>query len=191
MRKFVLAVAASAAFATPAMAEPFSGPYVGAEFGLDNYEVQAEDIIEAGDEVDGLSGNGVVGGVFAGYDFAMGNAFVGIEGKASLSDAEASYDDTIDTLNIRAKESFGASVRGGVMVNNNTGLYARVGWANTTFKVAINGVAASDNDDGLVLGAGLQTRIGSAASLRVEYVRSDYNDFIKNNAVLAGVAYRF
>jgi outer membrane immunogenic protein len=191
MRKFVLALALSAAFATPAMAEPFSGPYVGAELGLDNYEGQAEDLLVAGDEIDGLSGNGVVGGVFAGYDVAMGNAFFGIEGKASLSDAEASYSDGTDSLSIRAKESFGASVRGGVMVNDSTGLYARVGWANTKFKLNDDGVTASDSDDGLVLGAGLQTRVGTAASLRVEYVRSDYNDFIKNNAVLAGVAYRF
>jgi outer membrane immunogenic protein len=129
MRKFVLALALSAAFATPAMAEPFSGPYVGAELGLDNYQGQAEDLLVAGDEIDGLSGNGVVGGVFAGYDVAMGNAFFGIEGKASLSDAEASYADGTDSLSIRAKESFGASVRGGVMVNDSTGLYARVGWA--------------------------------------------------------------
>jgi outer membrane immunogenic protein len=173
------------------MAEPFSGPYVGAEFGLDNYEVQADDIIEAGDSVDGLSGNGVVGGVFAGYDFAAGNAFFGIEGKASLSDASAGYESASYDLSVRAKESFGASVRGGVMVNDNTGLYARVGWVNTKFKLNDDGVTASDNDDGLVLGAGLQTRVGTAASLRVEYVRSDYNDFIKNNAVLAGVAYSF
>jgi len=191
MRNIVLALVASAAFATPAMAEPFSGPYIGAEVGLDNYEAQAEDVLAAGDEIDGLSGNGVVGGVFAGYDFAMGNAFFGIEGKASLSDAEASYSDGTDSLSIRAKESFGATVRGGVMVNGSTGLYARVGWANTKFKVAANGVSDSDSDDGLVLGAGLETRVGSNASLRVEYARSDYNDFIKNNAVLAGVAYRF
>ena len=191
MRKFVLALAVSAAFATPAMAEPFSGPYVGAEVGLDNYEGQAEDLFATGDAYDGISANGVVGGVFAGYDVAVGNAFFGIEGKASLSDAEASYDDTIDALDIRAKESFGVSARAGVMVNAGTGLYARLGWANTTFKVVENGVGLSDDDDGLVLGAGLQTRLGANASLRVEYVRSDYNDFIKNNAVLAGVAYHF
>jgi outer membrane immunogenic protein len=191
MHKFVLALALSAAFATPAVAEPFSGPYIGAEVGLDNYEGQADDLFATGDAFDGISANGIVGGVFAGYDYAAGNAFFGIEAKASLSDAEASYDDTVDALDIRAKESFGASVRGGVMVNDSTGLYARAGWANTKFKVNINGTTASDSDDGLVLGAGLETRVGSAASLRVEYVRSDYNDFIKNNAVLAGVAYRF
>lgn len=191
MRKFVFALALSAAFATPAMAEPFSGPYVGAEIGLDNYEGQADDLFATGDSYDGISGNGVVGGVFAGYDFAAGNAFFGIEAKASLSDAEASYDDTFDTLSLRAKESFGASARAGLMVNDSTGLYARLGWANTKFKVDVDGFDESGSDDALVLGAGLQTRLGSNASLRVEYVRSDYDDFIKNNAVLAGVAYHF
>jgi len=168
MRKYVLALALSSAFATPAMAEPFSGAYVGLEFGLDNYEAQAEDLFAAGDAFDGISGNGVVGGVFAGYDVAVGNAFLGLEGKASLSDAGASYDDTIDTLAIRADESFGATARAGVMVNGSTGLYARAGWVNTKFKVDVNGTADSDNDDALVLGAGLQTRVGNSASMRVE-----------------------
>src|SRR5690606_17227851 len=180
------AAATAAAFATPAMAAPFSGPYVGVEFGLDNYEVQAEDIFTPGDEFDGLSGNGVVGGVFAGYDVAVGNAFFGVEGKASLSDAKINYDDTVNNLTVRAKESFGATARAGVMVNDSTGLFARAGWVKTKFKANVNGVVDRENEDALVLGAGVQTRVGSASSLRVEYVRTDYDDFVKNNAVLAG-----
>ena len=185
------AAATAAVVATPAMAAPFAGPYVGVELGLDNYEVQAEDIFAPGDEFDGLSGNGIVGGVFAGYDVAVGNAFNGLEAKASLSDASATYDDTVDSLTVRAKETFGATARAGVMLNESTGVFARAGWANTKFKVNLNGVTDSDTDDGLVLGAGLQTRLGANASLRVEYVRTDYNDFIKNNSVLAGVAFHF
>ena len=164
---------------------------MGVELGLDNYEVQAEDIFAPGDEFDGLSGNGIVGGVFAGYDVAVGNAFIGLEAKASLSDASATYDDTVDSLTVRAKETFGATARAGVMLNESTGVFARAGWANTKFKVNLNGAADSDNDDALVLGAGLQSRVGSAASVRVEYVRTDYSDFVKNNAVLAGVAFHF
>lgn len=185
------AAATAAVVATPAMAAPFAGPYVGVELGLDNYEVQAEDIFAPGDEFDGLSGNGIVGGVFAGYDVAVGNAFIGLEAKASLSDASATYDDTVDSLTVRAKETFGATARAGVMLNESTGVFARAGWANTKFKVNLNGAADSDNDDALVLGAGLQSRVGSAASVRVEYVRTDYSDFVKNNAVLAGVAFHF
>jgi len=187
----IAAAATAAVIATPAMAAPFSGPYVGVEFGLDNYEVQAEDVLVTGDRYDGLSGNGVVGGVFAGYDVAVGNAFFGVEGKASLSDAGLTVDNSVDSLRIRAKESFGATARAGVMLNDNTGVYARAGWANTKFKANLNGVRESDNEDGLVLGAGLQSRIDPAASVRVEYVRTDYDDFVKNNAVLAGLAFHF
>ena len=191
MKFHVALFAAAAVVATPAMAAPFAGPYVGVELGLDNYEVQAEDIFAPGDEFDGLSGNGIVGGVFAGYDVAVGNAFIGLEAKASLSDASATFDDTVDSLTVRAKETFGATARAGVMLSESTGGFARAGWANTKFKVNLNGAADSDNDDALVLGAGLQSRVGSAASVRVEYVRTDYSDFVKNNAVLAGVAFHF
>ena len=125
------AAATAAVVATPAMAAPFAGPYVGVELGLDNYEVQAEDIFAPGDEFDGLSGNGIVGGVFAGYDVAVGNAFIGLEAKASLSDASATYDDTVDSLTVRAKETFGATARAGVMLNESTGVFARAGWAAT------------------------------------------------------------
>lgn len=185
------AAATAAVVATPAMAAPFSGPYAGVEFGLDNYEVQAEDVFATGDEFDGLSGNGVVGGVFAGYDVAVGNAFIGLEAKASLSDASLTIDNSVDSYSIRAKESFGATARAGVMLNDSTGVFARAGWANTKFKTNLAGVTDSGNDDALVLGAGLQTRVGSAASVRVEYVRTDYDDFVKNNAVLAGLAFHF
>src|SRR5690606_9280802 len=123
----IAAAATAAVITTPAMAAPFSGPYVGVEFGLDNYEVQAEDVFVSGDEYDGLSGNGVVGGVFAGYDVVVGNAFFGIEGKASLSLAGLPIDSTVDSLRIRPKEALGATARAGVMWNDNTGGYARAG----------------------------------------------------------------
>lgn len=193
MRKVLVSLAGVAALvATPAMAETFSGPYVGVEVGLDNYEVNASDVFAPGDDYDGLSGNGIVGGIYAGYDIPLGtNLFAGIEAKASLSDAKMTYDDTIDTLRLKAKETFGASARLGVMVNDSTGIYGRAGWANTKFKVASNGVSDSDHDDALTLGAGLETRIGAATSVRIEYNRADYSDFVKNNQITAGVGFRF
>lgn len=190
------AVIASASFlalaATPAMAEPFSGPYIGIEAGLDSYEVQAGDVFADGDHYDGLSGNGVVGALFAGYDLPVSpSTFVGIEAKAALSAAEITADTGTDAFSASAKETFGATARLGAMLNDNTGLYARAGWENTRFKLAADGVSESDRDDALVLGAGLETRFGDATSFRVEYTYADYSDFIKNNSVRAGVAYRF
>lgn len=192
--KFVVFASASflALAATPAMAEPFSGPYVGVEAGLDNYEIQANDVFADDTEFDGLSGNGIVGAVFAGYDMPLGtSAFVGIEGKAALSAAEVTIGNDAGGLSASAKETFGATARLGAMLNDSTGLYARAGWENTRFKLDLDGTGESDRDDALVLGAGLETRFGTATSLRVEYTYSDYSDFIRNNAIRAGVAFRF
>lgn len=192
--KFAAIASASllALVATPAMAEPFSGPYVGLEAGLDSYEVQAGDVLAAGDEYDGLSGNGVAGAIYAGYDLPVSSStFVGIEAKAALSAAEITADTGTEAFSASAKETFGATARLGTMLNDSTGLYARAGWENTRFKIAADGVSESDRDDALVLGAGLETRFGAATSFRVEYTYADYSDFIKNSAVRAGVSYRF
>lgn len=185
--KFALIAAASvfAVASTPAVAQNFSGPFVGVEFGLDSFEAKTP-------EVNGISGNGVVGGVFAGYDVSFGNLFAGVEGEVSLSDARISYDDGFDALQARAKESFGASARLGAKINDSTGLYARAGWVNTKLKARENGALLfSDSNDGLVLGAGVETGLANNTSLRVEYNYADYNDFLKNNSVRAGVAVRF
>lgn len=88
------------------------------------------------------------------------------------------------------KEAYGVSGRLGSMVNDNTALYARVGWANTKFSAAINGTGESDRDDTLTLGAGLETRF-AAGSIRFEYNRADYADELKNNQFSLGYAFRF
>jgi len=192
MRAVLLSLAAGAAVvATPAFAETFAGPYVGVEAGLDNYELQGSDVFAAGDKYDGLSGNGAVVGVFAGYDIPLGNQFIGIEANASLSGAKMTYDDTFDSLRLKAKESFGVSARIGTMLNDNTGLYAKAGWVNTKFKANLNGFTDSDRDDALALGAGLETRVGGNASIRLEYTYADYADELRNNQIRAGVAFRF
>ena len=194
MRTVVISLAAVGALtaATPAMAQVFSGPYVGVEFGLDNYEVQAEDVFVVGDKFDGLSANGAVGGVYAGYDIPLGSTlFAGVEANASLSGAKFTIDDTVDTLRLKAKKSFGASARLGAMLNDSTALYAKAGWVNTKFKASTNGFSDSDRDDALALGAGIETRVGAGTSIRLEYTYADYSDFVKNNQIKAGVAFRF
>lgn len=190
MKMYLFAAAVSSLIAAPAAAETFSGPYAGVEVGLDNYEIQGEDLVADGDAFDGLSANGIMGGIFVGYDLPLGRAFVGVEANANLSDASLTYSDGVDTLSVKAKESYGVTARLGAMLNDSTGLYARAGWANTKFRAEVSGDAASDHDDALVLGAGVETRVG-AGSLRAEYVRADYSDEVKNNRVALGYAFRF
>lgn len=198
----ILAVAvASAALITSAsaFAETFTGPYVGMAVAYDSYEVKASDVFVAGDNFDGLSGNGIAGGAFFGYDVPLGaNFFGGVELAAELSDASISYDDTVDSFSVKAKESYGVSGRLGTMLNDSTGLYARLGWMNTRFKASFNGASDSETEDAFTYGAGVETRVGGNATVRVEYNFRDYGNAglgsgvsVKNGQVQAGVSYRF
>ncbi|MGC1271459.1 MAG: outer membrane beta-barrel protein [Croceibacterium sp.] len=188
MKKFVTA-AATLAFgmtAQPVFAQAFSGPYVGVEVSRDAYEVQAEDIDFGGSPVsaDGLSGNGVAGGLYAGYDMRVGSAFYGIEANADYSSASVSLSATdgtdTESATVKARESYGISARAGALLNDSTGLYVKVGYRGTRFKTsaALNGAtqySESRTKGAFVYGAGIETAFSNAASLRVEYTIADYN----------------
>lgn len=214
MRKLVLVASAMAAFSASAHAEPYAGPYIGLEGGMDNYELSADidgadlDLALAGlgASLDGLSGNGVMGNAFAGYQMPFGPGFVALEGFVGLSDASisASLTDGVDTVGIRARarESYGVAAKMGVRLNTSTGLYARVGWLNTRFKVsATDGVdtfSESETEDAIQYGAGLETMVAAQTALRFEYLIADYGEAglgngidLDNNGFRAGVSYRF
>lgn len=196
MKKLVCAVFAVAVLSSPAFAAPFTGGYIGAEIGYDHYEVKAEDVFGGGESIDGLSGNGLVGGVFAGYDLPLGsNAFGGVEASLNTSGAKITASDGIDTLTVKAKESYGISGRVGMMLNDSTGIYGRFGWENTKFKASVGGDSESETEDGWRYGAGVETRVGSNASLRIEYNIVDYGNTLdtdaKNYQVRGGIAFRF
>lgn len=218
MRLIVATIALAAVSATSAMAEPFSGPYLGVELSRDAYEVQANDLSLELDgtpitvSADGLSANGVAGGVFAGYDLRVsGSAFVGVEANFNYSSASisASGTDGVDTLSgdIKARESYGVGARLGALVSSNTAVYARLGWQNTKFKTtaSLSGSSVSDSrtEDAFVYGGGLETFLNDRLSLRVEYTRADYGDAglnqdlgvngmkVENDKVSLGASYRF
>lgn len=213
MKKLLPLALAAVLVAPAAHAEGFQGLYAGVEGGFDNYEVKVDDIdisyltgFESTGSFDGLSGNGAMGGVFAGYHLGgSGSTFFAVEGFAQLSDASMSISatDGVDTISasIRAKESFGVAAKAGVKVNNATGLYARVGWLSTNFETKINdGVDTykeSETEDAIQYGAGLETMVSDNISLRAEYLMADYGDqgidglSIDNNNFKAGLAFRF
>lgn len=212
MKKLLPLALAAVLVAPAAHAEGFQGLYAGVEGGFDNYEVKVDDIdisyltgFESTGSFDGLSGNGAMGGVFAGYHLGGGSTFAAIEGFAQFSDASISISatDGVDTigLSVRAKESFGAAARLGVKVNNATGVYARVGWLSTNFESKLNDGTTvykdSDYEDAIQYGAGLETMVSNNMSLRAEYLMADYGNqgidglSIDNNNFKAGLAFRF
>lgn len=198
------------AFTATAHAEPFSGPYVGAEITHDSFELDSDAILSASGTtaaLDSLNGNGVGLGIFAGYDYLINDQFfIGGEAKLHFSDAKMSItlDDGVDVgrSNLQAKESYGISARGGAKINDSTGIYARLGWVNTKFKQtsSLNGTRTFDDrntNDGFLYGAGLETFIGDNAGIRVEYTVTDYGHFedgaagVMNNQISAGFSWHF
>lgn len=206
--RLVLLSAAAIAVASPALAEPFSGGYLGVEVGSDNYNIKTTDLLANtvggfGDNIDGLSAHGAVGGVYAGYDFAMGDKwFAGLEVSASKSGADLSLTDKVDdfddlstiaTVKVEAKETYGISARVGYMLNEKTALYGRLGVAKTKFKASLSATnvydpetddlvdvsgSESDSDTATTYGVGLETKVSEHLSLRAEYNVLDYGDVL-------------
>lgn len=217
MKKYVSLAALLLALPTMAHAQEatsFQGFYAGLEGGVDNYELSAG--LDLGDldptlaggsaVIDGLSADGVAGGAFAGYQYGFGAGFVAVEGFARLSTAKmtAYFDDGVDSLLVKAEaeESYGIAARAGVKVANSTAVYGRVGWINTKFKLTlddgIDALTASQTEDAIQYGVGVETMVGPKTSLRVEYTMADYGDAglaeglnLDSGSLSAGVAYRF
>lgn len=163
------------------------------------------------DDENGRAIDGISGGIFAGYDAKLSNkVFAGVEVRAALSDA--TYDrhshfvdgdrDVHHDLAVKLKESFSATARLGYLINENTGVYLRGGAVQSRF-TAYNEPgfpvdfdpdtseyselsSAADKNIGFVYGAGIESAIGKALSLRVEYNVSDFGTgFNKLNKQLA------
>jgi outer membrane immunogenic protein len=200
MKKIILIAAVVAATASvPALAAPFSGPYIGAQVGSDNTSIKVDEV-GGPNLIDSIGANGVEGGVFAGYDYPVAaNTFVGVEAQFSLSDAKASvYDGAYEG---RADYSYGVSARLGQKLSDKTALYGRVGWKSTHLKLSDTGTEIWSRDkSGLLLGAGLESYVTPHMSIRAEYgytlMGTVYNNDstavkVNNQQVSLGAAYHF
>lgn len=170
MKKLLaLAVVITAATSVPALADPFSGLYAGAQVGSDNYKAKVEGT--NGLSIDGIGVTGLEGGLFAGFDVPLGSAlFVGVEGNALISGAKASADLGGTTLEAKANWTYGVSGRIGTKLGERTALYARAGWSDTHFKLYEDGTKVwSAQKSGLLVGGGLEHYVSKHSSLRVEY----------------------
>lgn len=200
-----LAAAAAVAFAAPALAqaapaEPFNGPFAGVELGWQRDKADAR-FTSGGTTTTETGGvSGLRYGGFIGYDARIGTGgVIGLEVNASDSTANTDDDDGVGKIG----RTFDVTARAGALVAPTTLLYARGGYSNTRYIADIDGDEFGVNRDGYILGAGLETMLGTNASARVEYNYSDYNSFDvtdglervsanpKRHTVKAGLAFRF
>ena len=170
---YFAAAAAAFAVATPAMAQDVktapTGVRVEALVGWDR------------PGIDGFHDNGVLFGVGAGYDFAVGNAVsLGVDVEAT--DSTASED------GVSTGRDLYAGGRANFAVSPNANVYVKAGYTNARIKVEDFGAA---NGDGFRVGAGAQYGIGGKAYVGGEYRYSNYEAGFERHQVALTVGTRF
>lgn len=163
------------------------------------------------------TGNGVVGGVQAGYDLELASWVVGVQSSVDASSLQGSGfwsgSDT-ERLSQHARALGSVTGRVGYLVRPSLLAYAKGGtsWLNNRYGDSDNGrpsISASATHWGWVVGGGLEYAIGTNWSTFVEYNHADYGNHrvtledstaryswgyaYKNRVetVLAGLNYRF
>ena len=194
LRKSLIACAmGAAALSSPAAAEPFEGPYLGAEVGYENYS----------DDLDG----GVYG-MFAGWDVPLSERWIiGVEARLAAPDASfsSSHDTGTGTAvsNVELNSQYGIGARIGHLVTKSTLLYGQVGYEHfdvdaaitTTPKPPCTQCAPTINDfsldeDMLTLSAGVEQAVTERIRGRIVYTYGD-GDAYDRHRVSLGLAYRF
>lgn len=215
--KNIVILAAVCAAATPAFAQdetnlPFNGPRIEARVGLDRptISVEATDGIDTIEESEGKSG--VAYGGEIGWDVAISSigfigAYAGIEASSTKECAEVFGG---DEACLKAGRNISAGLRGGFMIGQNAGVYAKGGYSNGRLRVTYEDPAfpaddfdLGDNLEGFHLGAGVEVGMSSGAYGKIEYVYTDYSDYeysdgtvgiragLTRHQVLAGIGFRF
>ena len=195
----VLATALAVPFASAASAAPFDGPYVGAQIGWKSQKMRNTSSTFGTIPVDQTK-DSVTGGVFAGYDKTVGDRFVlGAEGGIDFtSDADVTASVAGSTYAVEPKYSLDLSARAGYLLTPQTLLYVRGGYSNervrTTIATGSTVRTDSENQDGWLVGGGVERAINNNVSARLEYRYAKYdqdNGKDESHRVLAGLSYRF
>ena len=157
---------------TPAVSFPslytWSGPYTGAFVGY-NFT----DFDQSGGA--GFSGEGFIGGVYAGYSLQTEQFVYGIEADVGGSGVDADGFNSRTGLSIGADSSAFGSVRGRVGIAYDPFLlFATGGLAVANSELSLGGVEDDNTHFGYTVGAGVEAAVTDNISSRVEYRYSDF-----------------
>ncbi|MBO9518315.1 MAG: porin family protein [Porphyrobacter sp.] len=190
--KLILAAAAAAAFVTPAYANPVSGPRLEVVAGLDNANVDEGNFAAGVDD----SANGVVWGLGAGYDVAVGGkSAIGIDVEANESTAGWAGKEDQTRWDIDLTRDLYAGARFTTQVMPNVALYAKVGYTNLGLKardkVGNTTTIVSDHADGVRGALGAQYLLDKNVYFGAEYRYSNYEGGLSRNNAVVTAGYRF
>ena len=188
----LMAGAAFAATATPAAAAATNGFRVEAVAGWDHGSVDLNDF-GLDDE---LNSDGIVFGLGAGYDFAVGTGnSIGIDVEATESTGDVQITDGIDTAEISIGRDLYVGGRFTFAAGSNANVYLKAGYTNARIRASVDDgtgvISDAANADGVRGGIGVQVGVGGNAYVGGEYRYSNYEaDFSRHQAV-ATLGFRF
>jgi outer membrane immunogenic protein len=203
----LVSIAVAVTVATAANAQPFEGPYLGAQGGYGQTALDARltnGLISFSDEEDET---GLVGGVFLGYGTTLGGLYVGAELEGMLSGLERAESGIGYRFSVEQNYTVGFLGRLGYTVTDNVLIYGKAGWAVTEFEAAaaVGPFSASDTGwlHGPRVGGGVELAFGGGLFGRAEYSHTWYRDWNFNEAgfttqvggdedlLMLGIGYRF
>lgn len=194
-----LGLASLCAIATPASAQTFEGPYVGAQAGWSQNKLGTVETDGAAAQIDD-SRDAATAGIFFGYNVQPANRVVlSAEGAVNFGfDDGVSRSQKDATARINPEYGFDLGVRAGYLVTDNTLVYARGGYENIRASVRLRSIEGAygdkDNFDGWSVGGGVERAVTDRISARVEYRYSDLGGSgtkFERHQALFGIAYHF
>jgi outer membrane immunogenic protein len=164
----------------------WSGLYIGAYAGGGAVVNEINlDLGGAGLGLDGIGGEGWLGGVMGGYNFQMNNFVFGIQGEAGYNALETEFDLStggVSIIDLEAQQGFvaAASLRLGMLLSPEALAYLIGGYSYSKYDVDIGGLVGSADFDetyhGWHAGFGLEGMVSSNVTLRAEYRYTSYNE---------------
>lgn len=180
----IAAIAASPAAAQTAETTAPTGGRVEALVGYDAVRIDLEDF--GVDE--SAKDSGVLFGIGAGYDFAVGGMSLGVDVEATDSTTKEGDD---DTGSLSAARDLYAGVRATFPVSPTANVYVKGGYTNARLKAEFDGESDGANADGFRLGAGAQFSIGGKAYAGGEYRYSNYEADLSRHQFAVIIGTRF
>ena len=188
----LMAGAAFAATATPAAAAATNGFRVEAVAGWDHGSLDLNDFgID-----DELNSDGIVFGLGAGYDFAVGTGTsIGLDVEATESTGDIDIVDGTDSAEISIGRDLYVGGRFTFAAGSNANVYLKAGYTNARIRATVDDgtgvISDAANADGIRGGIGVQVGVGGNAYVGGEYRYSNYEaDFSRHQAV-ATLGFRF
>lgn len=147
----------------------WSGPYAGGFVGYDFANF---------DQTGGahFDGEGVVGGLYSGYNLQSGRIVYGVEGDIGASDVSAGGFNAATGVPVGADSTAFGSLRARIGVDYDPILlFATGGVALSNKELSLDGVSDDQTHVGYTVGAGVEANVAKGVTSRIEYRYSDYN----------------